>query len=126
MYLCVNLRYLMCRCQRWCWLSMGDDMKTDAMLAKELNQVIQDRRALEKREAELKDFFKTRMSAMGTDTLSVGGILVSMVSKARSGLDAKALTVALGEDKIAEFQKVTEYVQVDVKQEDVACDRLAA
>lgn len=101
-------------------------MKTDAMLAKELNQVIQDRRALEKREAELKDFFKTRMSAMGTDTLSVGGILVSMVSKARSGLDAKALTVALGEDKIAEFQKVTEYVQVDVKQEDVACDRLAA
>ena len=99
---------------------------TDSKLAQELNQIIQDRKALEKREDQLKQFFKTRMSAMGTDTLSVGGILVSMVAKSRSSLDAKALTVALGEEKIAEFQKVTEYIQIDVKREDAACAKFAA
>ena len=101
-------------------------MKTDAKLAQELNQIIQDRKSLDQRETELKEFFKTRMSNLGTDTLSVGGILVSMVAKSRSGLDAKALTIALGEEKIAEFQKVTEYVQVDVKLEDAACEKVAA
>jgi hypothetical protein len=101
-------------------------MKTDTMLAKELLNVMDQRKALDKREAELKDLFETRMGTMGCDTLSLGGVLVSLILKARTGLDGKALIAAFGEEVISQYEKTTEYVQVDVKQEDAACEKLAA
>lgn len=101
-------------------------MKTDALLAQELIQVIQDRKALDKRETDLKDFFKMQMNKISTDTLSVGGVLVSLVLRQGTSLNSKALTIALGEDKVGEFIKTTEYARVDVKKEDTAFVKLAA
>jgi hypothetical protein len=107
-------------------LNQGVDMKTDAMLANELLKVIEQRKALDKRESELKELFKTRMGAMGCDTLSLGGVQVSLVLKSRTGLDGKALIAAFGEAVISQYEKITEYKQVDVKREDAACEKVAA
>ena len=90
-------------------------MKTDAILAAELLKAIEQRKQFERRESELKDYFKTKMGNMNLDTISVGGILVSLVEKSRSGLDRKALVAAFGEDVINQYEKQTQYTQVDVK-----------
>lgn len=93
----------------------GDKVKNDALLAIELAKVIEVRRELDKREAELKDLFKVRMSNLGVDTISIGGVLISLVPKSRTSLDRKALVVAFGESVVSQYEKITEYVQVDIK-----------
>lgn len=89
--------------------------KTDAALALELLEVIEARRKIEKWESVLKEFFKTKMASLGVDTISAGGVLISLVEKSRSSLDRKALVAALGEDGVRIFEKETQYLQVDVK-----------
>lgn len=101
-------------------------MKTDAQLAKELLEVIEQRKTLDKRESDLKDLFKTKLSGQGINTLSVGGILISLVSKERTNLDKKALVAAFGEEMVQGFEKVAKYVQVDVKSEQVIKSKKAA
>ena len=51
-------------------------MKTDAQLAKELIEVIEQRKRLDKREADLKDLFKVKMTSQGINTLTLGKVLV--------------------------------------------------
>lgn len=101
-------------------------MKTDAQLAKELLEVIEQRKSLDKRESDLKDLFKTKLNSHGINTLSVGGILISLVSKERSNLDKKALVAAFGEQMVQGFEKIAKYVQVDVKSEEVIKSKKAA
>lgn len=101
-------------------------MKTDAQLAKELIEVIEQRKRLDKREADLKDLFKVKMTSQGINTLTLGKVLVSLVQKSRTALDKKALVTAYGEEKISQFEKVTEYVQVDIKDESVTDSKKVA
>ena len=101
-------------------------MKTDAQFAKELLEVIDQRKRLDKRETELKDLFRVKMNNMGLDTLSLGGVLVSLVLKSRASLDKKALVVVYGKETISKYEKTTEYVQVDVKAQDAAIKKEAA
>ena len=101
-------------------------MKTDAQLAKELLEVIETRKRLDKRESDLKDLFKTKLNNQGINTLSIGGVLISLVGKERSNLDKKALVAAFGEDLVRTYEMTTRYVQVDVKAEKVAVSKKAA
>jgi hypothetical protein len=104
----------------------GSKMKTDAMLAQELLQVIELRKQLDKRESDLKELFKVKMGNIGTDTLAIGGVVVSLIEKSRLNLDKKALVAAFGEEIVSQLEKVTEYTQVDVKAQDAAVGKRAA
>ena len=101
-------------------------MKTDVQFAKELIEVIEQRKRLDKREADLKDLFKVKMTNQGINTLTLGNVLVSLVQKNRTALDKKALVTAYGEDVVSQFEKVTEYIQVDIKDESVTNSKKAA
>ncbi|OQW54951.1 MAG: hypothetical protein A4S09_17355 [Proteobacteria bacterium SG_bin7] len=98
----------------------------DAQLAKELIAVIEQRKRLDKRESDLKDLFKIKMTNQGINTLTLGNVLVSLVQKSRTALDKKALVTAYGEEVIGQFEKVTEFIQVDVKDESVTDSKKAA
>jgi len=101
-------------------------MKNDAMLAVELLEVIEARRKLDRREEELKGYFRTRLTNLNVDTVTVGGVLISLVEKSRSSLDRKALTASFGEDVIKRFERLTQYLQLDVKQINSAIGKRAA
>lgn len=101
-------------------------MKTDAQLVKELVEVIEQRKRLDKRESDLKDLFKVKMTNQGINTLALGNVLVSLVQKSRTALDKKALVTAYGEEVVSQFEKVTEYIQVDIKDESVTNSKKAA
>jgi len=85
--------------------------KSDIQKAQELFDLIEARKEIEKKERELKDYFK----AMGEVAIKANDILITLTEKERTNLDKLALTAFLGPDKIHEFETVTEYVQVDVK-----------
>lgn len=95
---------------------MDTHNKSDAILAIELHAVIQERRAIEKREQELKSFFKTKLTNLGHDTAVIGGVLISLVAKSRTDIDRKAIAAQLGADFLRRFETKTEYVQIDVKE----------
>ena len=90
--------------------------KSDAQLALELKETIDRRREIEKREDELKSYFKTKLGSLGQDTASVGGILISLTSKSRTDIDKKAIAAQMGADWLKQFEKKTNYTQVDVKE----------
>ena len=90
-------------------------MKNDANLALELVEVVEQRRNLDRREDELKNYFRTRLTGLNLDTVTVGGVLISLTEKCRTSLDRKALEVAFGVDVLTRFEKITPYVQLDVK-----------
>ena len=85
--------------------------KSDILKAQELFNLIEARKEIEKKERELKDYFK----AMGEVAIKANDILITLTEKERTNLDKLALTAFLGPDKIHEFETVTEYVKVDVK-----------
>ncbi len=86
----------------------------DAVLANELLELIEARKVIERREKELKQYFKTKLDNIGHDTASLGGVLISLVTKERRDLDKKSLKAHFG-DLIKSFEKTTRYLQVDVK-----------
>lgn len=90
--------------------------KSDAELAIELKAVIDQRRVIEKREEELKSYFKTKLTNLGNDTASLGGVLISLVSKSRTDIDKKAITAQMGADFLKQFEVKTSYIQVDVRE----------
>lgn len=91
-------------------------IKSDTTLAIELHQIILQRRAIEKREQELKTFFKTKLSSLGVDTVTTGGILIKLVDRSRTDIDRKALMAVLGPDTVKQFERTTTYLQVDVSE----------
>lgn len=90
-------------------------LKTDIELAQELLKVISNRKDIEKREKELKAYFRTQFESLGIDTATIGKVLISLVSKTRTGLDQKAMVAKLGKEFVSQFESKTPYVQVDVK-----------
>ena len=91
------------------------NQKSDIELAKDLLKIIEDRKEIEKKEKELKSYFRTQFESLGIDTATIGKVLISMVSKTRTGLDQKALIAKLGKEFVAQFVAETPYTQVDVK-----------
>ena len=81
--------------------------------AKELLTAIKTRRELEKKEMELKEFFKSKRT---DNYIDADGILISFSDKKRTSLDRKALEAKFGKDVIAQFETTTEYTQIDVKE----------
>jgi len=85
----------------------------DQNLAAELSHIIAERRGMEKREKELKAYFKEKA---GDDiAIKAGDILILLTEKSRESLDRKLLTADFGAEKLAPYIKTTSYVQVDVK-----------
>lgn len=91
-------------------------IKSDATLALELHEIILERRSLDKRETELKGYFKTRLANLGINTVTIAGVLISLVDRERRDLDRKAIEAQFGPDLVKQFEKVTRFTQVDVKQ----------
>lgn len=84
--------------------------KENLVKSERLLTLIQERQRIEKEERALKDYFKD----LTTDgVVEVGDILITIEAKTRTVLDRDALMKKLG-DKIAEFEKLTQYQQVNV------------
>lgn len=80
--------------------------------ALKLVSVIEARRALEKQEAELKEWAKKEAK---DGVLEAGGVIILIETKNRSSIDREKLAIELGE-RVKEFERVTQYEQVTVKQ----------
>ncbi len=87
--------------------------KTDIDLAIELSHVIAERRTLEKRETELKDYFKNKINDFGV--IRVGDVIIVLSECERESLDRKALETELGVDRVKEFVNITTYTKLEVK-----------
>lgn len=91
---------------------MKTQSKTLIIKADRLFALIQTRIALEKEEAELKEFFKVEIK---DGLLEAGDVIIMLETKERVGLDKKSLEAEMGAEFIRQFEKKTEYVQVNVK-----------
>lgn len=79
----------------------------------QLFEIIENRKAAEKVEKELKEVLK---GIMGEDaTLEAGEFMVLLESRVRSDLDKKAILENEGPDFIAKYSKTTEYEILSVK-----------
>lgn len=84
--------------------------------AKELHDCIEKRKALDKRETELKSLFKNQMLVTKSDTMLIGDILISKTNKSKRLLDKDLLIQKFGASEISQCEKISEYAQIDVKQ----------
>ena len=78
--------------------------------AQKLLEIIELRRELEKKEKELKTFFKTMLES--EVAIDCNGILVTVEERTRKSLDKKELSKIV---EIEKFEKVTTYKQLNVK-----------
>lgn len=85
----------------------------EIQLAIELYELQEARRTIEKREEELKDFFKKRI---GNDNgMNAGSILILLEDCTRSSLDRKSLENEFGVYPIKRHEKVTHFKKFVVK-----------
>jgi predicted protein tyrosine phosphatase len=80
--------------------------------ADRLFAIIQMRLQLEKEEAELKDYFKAEIT---DGLLEAGDIVMTLETKTRTSLDKKSLEAEMGAEFVKQFEKVSEYQQLNVK-----------
>jgi hypothetical protein len=81
--------------------------------AMELATLIELRREAERREKELKDYFK-ELIGEAEATVQIGAYILVLSECTRTDLDKKALMVAMG-DRIKDFEKQTSYTKLEVK-----------
>jgi hypothetical protein len=81
--------------------------------AQALQQAIQYRKAMEKNEKELKDWFMTALA--GENSAKVGDILIVITDAQTTTIDRKALAVDQGDEFVAAYTKVTPYRKLEVK-----------
>ena len=87
-------------------------------MAAELFALISQRKEIERREKELKDYFK---STMAEHTLiRAGDYSVILKDAVTSSIDRKALIAAKGEQFVAGFTKETHYQKVEIVKDSVA------
>lgn len=91
---------------------MRTQSKEKITKAKRLAKLIEDRKAIEKEEAELKKYFKGEIEG---GVLEAGDVVITIEVKSRESLDREALEAELG-SKLKKYIKVTEYEQVNVKE----------
>lgn len=91
-------------------------MKTQAkekiLKAKELVEIIEIRKILEKRETELKEWAKHEAV---DGVLQAGDVVILVELRTRSQIDREKLIEQLGHARAREFETVTQYKQVTVK-----------
>lgn len=79
----------------------------------QLNECIENRKANEKVEKELKAVLK---ELMGTDmTLEAGDLMVVVEERSRTDVDKKALLAIVGPDVVAQCSKSTTYDIISIK-----------
>lgn len=74
--------------------------------------VKQARLALEKEEAELKEYFKHEIK---DGVLEAGSLVITIENKSRETLDKKSLEQEMGMEFVRQFMKTIEYQQVEIK-----------
>ena len=85
----------------------GDDTR-----ARQLFEIIAMRKELEKKEKDLKDYFRQKL--MLTDACNVGEYVVTSSERERTDIDRDGLKLLLGESLRA-YEKKTKYSIIDVK-----------
>ena len=80
--------------------------------ARELAKVIEIRKIAEKKESELKDYFKDELKE--DNAIQAGDVLIIAKERERKGLDRKELFNVFGEEMMAKFETVTTYTQIEV------------
>lgn len=91
---------------------MNTQSKEKISKAKELAQIIETRRALEKREAELKEWAKQEAR---DGVLQAGDVVILVELRTRCQIDREKMIQELGASWTREFETVTQYKQVTVK-----------
>lgn len=84
-------------------------------LALELWQLTERMRTDDKRASTLKKYFKKRFPE--DCRIEFGSVSILLESCERTGLDKAQLEIALGEDKLAEFTKITKYRTIKVRKD---------
>ncbi len=84
--------------------------KNDVEKASELKDLLEDLKQMQKREKELKEYFKNKLDGVA----KCGDILICIDEKNRTSLDKKELQTLLG-DKIKEYEKTTTYKTISLK-----------
>ena len=86
--------------------------QADIELANELAKLVESRRELEKREKELKEYFKAK--ADGAGEMKVGNVLFLFTEKCRENIDKSKVMSLLG-SKFKEVVSTVTYIQTDVR-----------
>lgn len=86
--------------------------KENVNFAKELSELIDKRKKLEKREKELKNFFKSLL--LDSNAMQIGDFVLTLDDCKRSSFDNDLLKDLLG-PKIDDYKKVTHYKKLDIK-----------
>lgn len=81
-------------------------------LAEELLTILENIKQLKIREEELKTQFK---NTFRVGLLEAGNVIILIEKLKRSSIDRDLLEARYGIDKVKRFEKITEYLQVNVK-----------
>ena len=93
-------------------------IENSEILANELYQLASERRAIEKREAKLKTFFK---DLMGNDSvMRVGPFMMTMKDCMVTNLDRERLVTDMGEPFLQKYLVATQYKRFDILKDKVA------
>lgn len=84
--------------------------KANVNLAQELYEIIEARRELDKREREIKDYFKS----LGDEPIKLDGFLIIQKECVNSYLDRAKLAAEKGDEFVAKYLKITTYTRLDI------------
>jgi len=85
----------------------------DATKARELFNIIEKRKAAEKKEKALKEYFKSKCE--GDQVIKIGAHIITLTDKERSSLDKKQLIADHGEEFVNDYEYITTYTVLDIK-----------
>lgn len=88
---------------------------SDQQKAALLFDLIEQRKEMEKKEKELKDYFRSVLSADQINVVHVGGYIVSVADRVTTTIDRKLMAEILGDDEVRKYEKKTPYQILDIK-----------
>lgn len=90
----------------------NDKQLTLADKAKQLFELVEQRKQIEKLEKQLKSEFK---SLANNGALNLGGYTIIISESSRTGLNKKQLIADLGADFVSKYETVTTFQKLDIK-----------
>ena len=84
----------------------------DKKLAKELYEVIEQRKKIEKRERYIKGYFKLMLPQ---ELVKVGNYVITLTDQERASIDKNKLIADKGEDFVSDYTSVTVFKKLDIK-----------
>ncbi len=84
---------------------------SDVAKARELLELTTQRKELEKREKQLKEYFR---ETLGPGSFDLSGLVVQVTPRARTNLDLEGVRRFLGEVTVKQFEKTVSYTEVSV------------